>query len=735
MRPSHFNIIIDIDIDINLGCHDQGSTTCVPIQYNSFLIEKANENQSIINRSSFDNHLTIKAKAKAKANQTNSNQIMKTPTTRSSSASVLLIVILNFLWRGHSSSIQAFSPASKNIASVRLQVQVRGSKQQYHRILSLQASNSDPTNGEESRRMPPTGSSVDEQEQMQASDFRTTTEASSEAHPTASDQNAGGNNNNMEERLQTPLLAVEQRSAMTYEQRAAPSIDYDGAYVLFASAFIGVLSGFAVALFKLSIEGVREAAYGTSLLEHFPVFLIPALGGVGVSILAYFGEFSPGLRGTAKEIDSLSINSATDERFTKAGRFLRKPLAAIFTLGTGSSLGPEGPSVEVGMTISRICMPPSVGRGGTGRETDVATAARIRRNRLLLSAGAAAGVSAGFNAPLAGVFFALEIVQQSLPPLVPVGSTMSTVTSDNDDDNDDSTNQETKWFQQAQDEYLSSGTDSITAILLASVLSALVSQVYLGDSLALSVPSYQLKTPLVELPLYLLLGAVSGVVAGIFTAMAQFSKGVFDGEVGPVVVQDTMKILPKWTKPIIGGLICGLVGLVYPQILFFGYETLNTLLGEKTLPTDLILTLLAVKIFTTAVAAGSGLVGGTFAPSLFLGGMVGASFHNIIAQMFLVAKESPFEVADVQAYAIVGAAGVLAALFRAPLTSSLLLFELTRDYDVLLPVLASAGVGSVIGDIVENAFEEKRRDRDAVSWGDLSDEDEDEFPAGKRAKT
>jgi H+/Cl- antiporter ClcA len=532
----------------------------------------------------------------------------------------------------------------------------------------------------------------------------------------------------MEDRLQNPL-AVEQRSAMIYEERNAPSIDYDGAYVLFASAFIGVLSGFAVALFKLSIEGVREAAYGTSLSDHFPVVLIPALGGVGVSILAYFGEFSPGLRGTAKEIDSLSINSAKDERFIKAGRFLRKPLAAIFTLGTGSSLGPEGPSVEVGMTISRICMPPSVGRGGTSREKDADTAARIRRNRLLLSAGAAAGVSAGFNAPLAGVFFALEIVQQSLPPLAPVGSTRNTITADDDtnddDDDDDLTNQETKWFQQVQDEYLSSGTDSITAILLASVLSALVSQVYLGDSLALSVPTYQLKTPLVELPLYLLLGAVSGVVAGIFSALAQFYKGVFDGEVGPVVVQNAMKILPKWTKPIIGGLICGLVGLVYPQILFFGYETLNTLLGEKTLPTDLILTLLAVKIFTTAVAAGSGLVGGTFAPSLFLGGMVGASFHNIIAQMFLVAKDSPFQVADVQAYAIVGAAGVLAALFRAPLTSSLLLFELTRDYDVLLPVLASAGVGSVIGDIVEKAFEEKRRDRDAVSWGDLSDEDED----------
>ncbi len=110
-----------------------------------------------------------------------------------------------------------------------------------------------------------------------------------------------------------------------------------------------------------------------------------------------------------------------------------------------------------------------------------------------------------------------------------------------------------------------------------------------------------------------------------------------------------MRLLPKWSKPIIGGLTCGVVGLVYPQILFFGYETLNTLLANNSLTTDVILTLLAVKIFTTAVAAGSGLVGGTFAPSLFLGGMVGALFHDVIANMFLVAHESPFALADVQA--------------------------------------------------------------------------------------
>ena len=511
----------------------------------------------------------------------------------------------------------------------------------------------------------------------------------------------------------------------TEESIENTSIDYDAAYVLFSSAIVGIMSGFAVALFKLSIELLREELYGTSLSEQVPLFLITALGGLGVAALAATGSFSPGLRGTANEIDSLSLNTQEDERFADASRFVRKPLAAIATLGSGCSLGPEGPSVEVGMSISRICMPPTPRSRG---ETDAEIATRIRRNRLLLSAGAAAGVAAGFNAPLAGVFFALEIVQQFQPPLATFPTEPIATPSLEEDniasieDNDEG-DYKKKYFQPMQQDFLS-GPGSITAILLASVLSALVAQVYLGDSLTLVLPSYQLKTPLVELPLYLLLGVVSGVAAGSFTALAQFFKGVFDGEAGPVYVQETMRILPKWTKPVIGGVTCGVVGMFYPQILFFGYETLNTLLAKSYVPTDLVLTLLAVKTFTTAVSAGSGLVGGTFAPSLFLGGMVGASFHNIIAEMFLLAKDSTFQLADVQAYAIVGAAGVLAALFKAPLTASLLLFELTRDYEVILPVVASAGVGSVIGDLVEKTLEEKRRDRDAVSWGDLSDDDE-----------
>lgn len=301
-------------------------------------------------------------------------------------------------------------------------------------------------------------------------------------------------------------------------------------------------------------------------------------------------------------------------------------------------------------------------------------------------------------------------------------------------------------------------TTTITPILISSVLSALVAQAFLGNQLILVLTQYSLKTPLIELPLFLLLGALSGVTAFVFSYSAKISQQFFDGDIGTDEVKETMKAIPNAAKPIIGGLLCGLVGLIFPQILFFGYETLNSLLKNNSISLTLCLSLLAVKTIMTAVTAGSGLVGGTFAPSLFLGAMLGAAFHETASHAIqgamhfdLVAMGGHpvdtyafgvpsalrsytqiwalpnLQLAGTPAYAMVGAASVLAALFRAPLTASLLLFEVTRNYDVILPLMASAGVGSIVSDILEDTFERseemKRRDLDPVSWGDLADDE------------
>jgi H+/Cl- antiporter ClcA len=482
-------------------------------------------------------------------------------------------------------------------------------------------------------------------------------------------------------------------------------------YDLVVAAIVGSLTGFSVAIFKLSIQALREFFYQQPLLATYPLLTIciPAAGGLTVGGLMLLGAFPPGLRGTVKDIDEERgpVRDFTARINTQLNS-LRKSAAAVVTLGTGCSLGPEGPCVEIGMSVARACMDGGPQRQAKNREN---------WNLLLLSCGAAAGVAAGFNAPIAGVFFALEIMQNAF----------TAVRDESDDENSSAKS-------------ILSTTENITPVLLASVLAALISRTLLGNHLVLTLTEYSLKTPLVELPLYLLLGAVSGFVAFLFSRAANLSQSFFTGDLGTARIRSTMHSLPPFAKPLLGGLACGIVGLFYPQILFFGYDTLNALLANNSLPTSLVLSLLVVKIIMTAVSAGSGLVGGTFAPSLFMGAMVGASFHNIMSSLFQAVMglgsvgmfQIPLlQLADVPAYAMVGAASVLAALFRAPLTASLLLFELTRDYDVILPLMASAGVGSVVGDILEDKFEraklqrQRRRDQDPVSWGDLSDQTED----------
>lgn len=516
-------------------------------------------------------------------------------------------------------------------------------------------------------------------------------------------------------------------------------------YTQSIAALIGALTGLAVAGFKLSIDEIRQFCYGGNLnvvfpdgIIYTPFYAVPFLGAVLVSMLSLTGDFSPGLKGVVKEVDEDSLSYGAKMALKKSNqsdnnivlnldsstRSFRKALAAIVTLGTGNSLGPEGPGVEIGAAISRLCSniwsdnlshPSSNENGGmlidsksenTSSLVGERLEDRIARNRLLLACGAAAGVSSGFNAPLSGVFFALEVVQSSLPAL--------SVPSPPPETGGISSSKDRIELQQQS---LTTTTGSIAAILISSVLAALVARVILGDELALQLMTYNIQTPLSELPLFLSLGVSCGFVAVVFTQTAQLSRAIFKGSAGPQFVRDVFGNLPAYTSPIIGGMIGGGVGYFYPQVLFFGYETLNGLLNNGNLPTQVLFSLLVAKTFTTAVSAGSGLVGGTLAPSLFLGGMTGAIFYNMVITAFgtlaidttiVMSDEVFFRLADLPIYSSVGAASVLAAIFRAPLTASLLMFEITRNYDVLLPLLVSAGIATLSSDIIESKINAKK---------------------------
>ena len=553
------------------------------------------------------------------------------------------------------------------------------------------------------------------------------------------------------------------------------------AYDLVCAGIVGIVTGIVVAYFKLSIESVRVMTYSWNILEYLHneigAILIPIVGGICVGLLIWSGPFSPGLRGKVSQVEGLSnvvhdnkdrTNHPITSRIEQQVPLLRKTAAAISTLGTGCSLGPEGPCVELGMGISRSCMDLFDRRPLQQEEDQIQGMEFMDRstwNRILLSCGAAAGVSAGFDAPVAGVFFVLEVIQAAF--------------------NDVSKERRRQELQQANDASLAtnisanpgglfSSSATLSPVLLASVLAALCARSILGDHLTFNVANTDglSASPLIELPMFLLLGSICGVVAFLFSQSAKWSRSFFDGDVGNDTIRTVMQSLSPSQKPIIGGVFCGVTALYFPQILFFGYETLNSLLSNAVnVPTQVLLSLLIVKTITTSVCIGSGLVGGTLAPALFLGGVTGASFHNIISDLYQLVTmhndgitnimntasdtfvgsmiaPSTFVLADLPDYAMVGSASVLAALFRAPLTASLLLFELSRDYDVILPILASSGVGSVVADILEDAFvmndkaqpatnvasntyttvRKVRRDQDSASWGDLADNEELEVP-------
>lgn len=296
----------------------------------------------------------------------------------------------------------------------------------------------------------------------------------------------------------------------------------DAAGTLLLALVVGATTGLGVSLFKLSIDEVRQFAYSLDLVQYhasaFQAAFIPAVGGLIVSLLALTGEFSPGIRGHVAEVDADCLSNKQVEMKSPL-RYLRKSSAAVATLGTGCSLGPEGPAVEVGLSTSRVILNADVFQEKFNLSR--------KQQRLILSCGASAGVSAGFNAPIAAVFFALEVIQAALLA-----------------------ESKEKQLSSSDGEDSVSSRESIAAILLASVMSAGVARQILSDHLTLKLSSYSLSNPFLELPLYLLLGSLCGLTAFTFSQFSKIVKDAFEGP-GP------LGQIPPFFRPVFGGLVSG----------------------------------------------------------------------------------------------------------------------------------------------------------------------------------
>ncbi|MBW4472362.1 MAG: chloride channel protein [Stenomitos rutilans HA7619-LM2] len=398
--------------------------------------------------------------------------------------------------------------------------------------------------------------------------------------------------------------------------------------VLLLALVIGSGTGCAVVLFHYLIQQIQSLMLEDLMgaiapLGFWTLACVPVLGGFLVGTMRWLlKDFGPSLSALIAAAQGLGNVSPL--------RASAKAVAASVSLGTGASLGPEGPSVEIGANIGVLI----------GQTLQMSK----ERQRLLLGAGAAAGLAAGFNAPIAGVFFALEVV---------LGTTFA--------------------------------TSAVSVVLLSAVVAALIAQIGLGGQPPFTLPSYEVRSPL-ELPLYLGLGLFASLVSIAYTQSIQTAQQLFDGQISGL---RWMGRLPSALRPAVGGLCVGMVALQFPQILGIGYETVEAMLRDAHFSLLLLLSLLITKLVMTAVSLGSGLVGGLFAPAMFLGASLGAVYGKAMA---IVLPIAPGSIAAPPAYAMVGMAAVLAASARAPLTAILLLFELTRDYRIILPLMAAVSL-------------------------------------------
>ncbi|KAG4390549.1 hypothetical protein AAZX31_06G299900 [Glycine max] len=438
--------------------------------------------------------------------------------------------------------------------------------------------------------------------------------------------------------------------------------------LLLIGCLIGLTTGLFVALFNKGVHVIHEWVWAGTPVEGAAwlriqrladtwhrILLIPVTGGVIVGMMC----------GLLEILDQIkqSTSSQTQGFDFLAGIFPTiKAIQAAVTLGTGCSLGPEGPSVDIGKSCANgfsLMMEHD-------RERKIA----------LVAAGAAAGISSGFNAPVAGCFFAIETV---LRPLRAENSPPFTT----------------------------------AMIILASVISSTVSNVLQGTQSAFTIPEYDLKSA-AELPLYLILGMLCGVISVALTRLVAWFTKLFK------IIQDKFGI-PTVVCPALGGFGAGIIALKYPGILYWGFTNVEEILrtGKSASAPGiwLLAQLVAAKVIATALCKGSGLVGGLYAPSLMIGAAAGAVFGGFSAEVINSAIPGNTAVAQPPAYALVGMAATLASACSVPLTSVLLLFELTKDYRILLPLMGAVGLAIWVPSVTNRVKESETPDSSKSARG------------------
>jgi CIC family chloride channel protein len=390
------------------------------------------------------------------------------------------------------------------------------------------------------------------------------------------------------------------------------------------SILVGGLGGGAAIAFREAIALIQYLIYGfpderfhsnVADVAWWIILLAPALGGLAVGLIVHF--IMPGRRpqGVADVMEVSALRRGRMSWRDGIGAFV----VSSITIGSGASAGREGPVVHFAAFLS-------------------STISRLLRvdpdlRRTLLGCGVAAGVAASFNAPIAGVFFALEVV---------VGSY---------------------------------ALRNFAPVVVASVTGTIISRSYFGDFPAFIIPEHAINS-FWEFPAFAILGLVSAVVAVSLVWSID-------------VVRRTHERLaiPPIARPVAAGLLVGAIGLVFPQVMGVGYEATDEALNEQ-LAFSMLIVLIVMKTAATAITLGSGFGGGIFSPSLFLGAMLGGAF-GYVATGFLPELSSGHG-----AYTLVGMGAVAGATLGAPISTIFIVYELTQDSALTIAVMIATVIST-----------------------------------------
>ncbi len=395
---------------------------------------------------------------------------------------------------------------------------------------------------------------------------------------------------------------------------------------------IGVLAGFAALLFRKGISWLQTTLYGVedvrmlhSFAESLPwwVILIIPVGG-GLIVGAILHHFTPDgrVRSVADVIEGAALNEGRVEG--RAG--LASAAASLITLGSGGSSGREGPVVHLAAVISSKISRWINADGITGRD--------------LLGCAVAAAVSASFNAPIAGAIFALEVVLRHF------------------------------------------AVHAFAPIVIASAAGTIINRLEFGNVTEFMLSSDSMLQFYVELPAFLLLGIVSGLVAVLFM------RGTFWAEDMGTALQNRIN-LPRWLRPAIAGLMLGGIAIWFPHIIGVGYETTSAALtGELLLWEAVVFAIL--KALAAAITIAGRMGGGVFSPSLMIGAILGLAFGLVATGIF------PDVSGSETLYALAGMGAVAAAVLGAPISTTLIVFELTGDWQTGLAVMVAVSMSTAI---------------------------------------